>query len=200
MMKYTENEIKALVDFSYNYDLMMGGNRSYNGRRSAYERMLNLYVGYDCISDFFSINNGKYFMKDRVVANPCHEPLAQFFMENHDAIVKLYAKEAPVCCLYMIGMISIDPDTMLKKYMVKVGRTENLDRRLYQYHSANPGIRYVNKQICSPKKLAEREKACHAGILAVSQTPVKRTKEWFEVTPEQYERFCNNGFKELLIK
>jgi hypothetical protein len=74
------------------------------------------------------------------------------------------------------------------KYLVKVGKTSNIDNRRRAYKSANPYA--IMRSTCAGT--ANEEKAAHR-LLATIGTKVKETNEWYEVSKEVFEEFYQEG-------
>lgn len=91
--------------------------------------------------------------------------------------------------LYFIGMIGVNPNGT-KYYLVKVGSTENLAKRIRQYGSYNPMI-YIGGILQSlDGKISDAETACHEYLSERAYAYAQNAREWFYVSEETYYELC----------
>lgn len=96
--------------------------------------------------------------------------------------------------LYFIGMCGFNPITEERYYLVKVGESENVKKRIKQYLGMNPMI-YNNGNILplpneSYIRRGEMENNCHEFLSKVSYAKAANANEWFYVTKEKYLELC----------
>ena len=96
--------------------------------------------------------------------------------------------------LYFIGMCGFNPITEERYYLVKVGESENVKKRIKQYLGMNPMI-YNNGNILplpneSYIRRSKMETNCHEFLNKVSYAKAANANEWFYVTKEKYLELC----------
>lgn len=96
--------------------------------------------------------------------------------------------------LYFIGMCGFNPITEERYYLVKVGESENVKKRIKQYLGMNPMI-YNNGNILplpneSYIRRGEMENNCHEFLSKVSYAKAANANEWFYVTKKKYLELC----------
>lgn len=92
--------------------------------------------------------------------------------------------------LYFIGMIGMNPEGE-PYYLVKVGRSNNIKKRIAGYASMNPMIFHNNMYITDfDKSNVEAEHNCHRYLAENAYAIADKTEEWFYVTEEKYFELC----------
>ena len=91
--------------------------------------------------------------------------------------------------LYFIGMIGMNPEGE-PYYLVKVGRSSNIKRRIASYASMNPMIFHNNMYITEFDRDLPAETNCHRYLAENAYAIADRTEEWFYVTEEKYFELC----------
>ena len=97
--------------------------------------------------------------------------------------------------LYFIGMCSFNPKTHEKYYLVKVGSTGNVKRRLRQYLGMNPMIYNNNCILPLRNKTGEQigyyEANCHEFLEKNAFAKAANANEWYYVTEDKYFELCD---------
>lgn len=78
-------------------------------------------------------------------------------------------------------------------YLIKIGQGKNLQRRLNQYKSMNPGAQCIAFTLIHQVFLNDMEKDW-LSFFENRYPSIDGTKEWFMVPKEDYERYCKFGF------
>lgn len=92
--------------------------------------------------------------------------------------------------LYFIGMIGVNPNGT-KYYLVKVGSTENIAKRVRQYGSYNPMV-YIGGILQNFEgKMSDAETTCHEYLAERAYAYAQNAREWFYVSEETYFELCN---------
>ena len=97
--------------------------------------------------------------------------------------------------LYFIGMVGINPLTKQTYYLVKIGASEDCERRVNQYASYNPML-FCSKCICpgdntGTYSVAECETIAHNILASLAYSRAQKAKEWFYVDEKTYFNLCN---------
>lgn len=101
--------------------------------------------------------------------------------------------------LYFIGMVGFNPIIKQPLYMVKIGQSEDIGKRMRQYLSTNPLI-YHNNCSLPIRDSSDRdkwEKNCHSYLKEISIDSPLGSREWFEVTERDYMFLCDVLCNEL---
>lgn len=101
--------------------------------------------------------------------------------------------------LYFIGMIGINPNGT-KYYLVKVGSTENISKRIKQYGTYNPMIYIGGIATNVNRVLSEAETTCHEYIANKSYAYAQNAREWFYVDEEVYFELCQTFADKEMFK
>lgn len=91
--------------------------------------------------------------------------------------------------LYFIGMIGINPNGT-KYYLVKVGATENIAKRIRQYGTYNPMLYIGGVALDIRKQLSDAETTCHEYLAEKAYAYAKNAREWFYVDEATYFELC----------
>lgn len=78
-------------------------------------------------------------------------------------------------------------------YLIKVGQAINLQRRLNDYKSMNPGAQCIAFMSVHSVFLDDTEKDW-LSLLRYRHIQIEGTNEWFMVSKEDYEQYCKFGF------
>lgn len=93
--------------------------------------------------------------------------------------------------LYFLSMMCINPDGK-EYYLVKIGSSNNIARRIKDYAVTNPMIYHDNISLpCDENKLKEKEYNCHKYLASMAYAIAQNSNEWFYVTKENYFLLCN---------
>ncbi len=102
--------------------------------------------------------------------------------------------------VYLIGQTAFDPYTEEKHYLIKVGKSKNIKKRLRQYFSMNPAFWICDTQPWEENDLDFIEKELQYILRRHSIKPTMENesffhnKEWFEVDKDFYLKFCEGGY------
>lgn len=92
--------------------------------------------------------------------------------------------------LYFVSMIGMNPDGKVY-YLVKVGSSSNIKRRIAGYASMNPMIYHNNMYITEYDRSVDGENNCHVYLASRAYAVAQNTEEWFYVDEETYFDLCN---------
>ena len=92
--------------------------------------------------------------------------------------------------LYFLGMMCMNPDGK-EYYLVKIGSSNNIARRIKDYAVTNPMIYHDNISLpCDEDELKEKEYNCHKYLASMAYAIAQNSYEWFYVTKENYFLLC----------
>ena len=92
--------------------------------------------------------------------------------------------------LYFVSMIGMSPEGQAY-YLVKVGRSSNIKKRIAGYASMNPMIFHNNMYITEyDRSNVDAEHNCHQYLAERAIAIADKTEEWFYVTEETYFDLC----------
>lgn len=91
--------------------------------------------------------------------------------------------------LYFVGMIGMNPEGEAY-YLVKVGQSKDIKKRIAGYASMNPMIFHNNMYITEFNRDLPAESNCHRYLAENAYAIADRTEEWFYVTEEKYYELC----------
>lgn len=92
--------------------------------------------------------------------------------------------------LYFVSMIGMSPEGN-PYYLVKVGRSGNIKKRIAGYASMNPMIFHNNAYITDyDKNNLDAETNCHKFLAERAYAIAQNTEEWFYVYEEEYFELC----------
>lgn len=98
--------------------------------------------------------------------------------------------------LYFLGMMSFNPEGK-EYYLVKIGSSNNIGRRIKDYAVTNPMIYHDNIFLpCEESQLKEKEYNCHKYLASMAYAIAQNSNEWFYVTKENYFLLCDM-FKDI---
>lgn len=102
--------------------------------------------------------------------------------------------------LYFIGMIGMNPEGQ-SYYLVKIGRSNDIQKRISGYASMNPMI-YHNNMYLTEYDVddAEAEDNCHHYLAEHAYAMADRTEEWFYVSEETYFELCSTFADKEMFK
>jgi hypothetical protein len=101
--------------------------------------------------------------------------------------------------LYFIGMIGMNPEGD-PYYLVKVGCSSNIKKRIAGYASMNPMIFHNNTYITEFDRGLPAEANCHRYLAENAYAIADRTEEWFYVTEEKYFELCGTFANKEMFK
>lgn len=92
--------------------------------------------------------------------------------------------------LYFLGMMCVNPDNK-EYYLVKIGSSQNINKRIKEYAITNPMIYHDNISLpCNKEELKEKEYNCHKYLASMAYAIAQNSNEWFYVTKENYFLLC----------
>lgn len=100
--------------------------------------------------------------------------------------------------LYLIGSTNFNPyDENEKLYLIKVGYTTDIQRRMKEYDTTNPmyfkaDIKVLNNDTI--EDLRDKEKHCHKILRSKALSKCERNDEWFLMSEEMYKKICKDKF------
>lgn len=98
--------------------------------------------------------------------------------------------------LYFLGMMGFNPEGK-EYYLVKIGSSNNIGRRIKDYAVTNPMIYHNNIFFpCKENELKEKEYNCHKYLASMAYAIAQNSNEWFYVTKENYFLLCDM-FKDI---
>lgn len=93
--------------------------------------------------------------------------------------------------LYFLGMMGFNPEGK-EYYLVKIGSSNNIGRRIKDYAVTNPMIYHDNIFLpCEESQLKEKEYNCHKYLASMAYAIAQNSNEWFYVTKENYFLLCD---------
>ena len=93
--------------------------------------------------------------------------------------------------LYFLGMMCTNPDEK-EYYLVKIGSSNNIARRIKDYAVTNPMIYHDNIFLpCEESELKRKEYNCHKYLASMAYAIAQNSNEWFYTTKENYFLLCN---------
>lgn len=99
--------------------------------------------------------------------------------------------EAPAeAGLYMVGETHFDPTTDDTYYMVKIGKSSCLRKRMSQYNTSNPMLWRIGYYVGA----CDREEEFHRKLKKIAYRSFKHNNEWMLVDRETYLALCEQGF------
>ena len=100
-----------------------------------------------------------------------------------------------ISCIYLTAQAIHDGKKL--HYLVKVGRTNDLQNRLQVYLSHNPFARIVEIMPTDKDETKTLEKQAHT-IMHTKYLTVPGCAEWFECSKKEYNKIIKNGFDYIL--
>lgn len=171
---------------------MLDTTNPYSYRNKAYEALSALYDWYEEIREVYVMPeyvSGMRFV-DRVVRRDyVPEPELPVFTDEYDHPTPLDESG-----LYLIGDVKANPYTGKMLYIIKVGRSKNLEKRINQYYTENPLPWFADFLEADVDNYISMERDCHAMLKRVAYAKADRTDEWFFVDKDTYLEICEKGF------
>lgn len=94
--------------------------------------------------------------------------------------------------LYLVGSTHFNPHTKEEIYLIKVGTSKNLQRRMNDYKGSNPLMFHI--AFLPHKQQTHSEKFYHYWLSMICQGQVEGCAEWFKVSKTNYLLICEKGF------
>lgn len=104
--------------------------------------------------------------------------------------------------LYFLGMIGVTPDDK-KYYLIKIGASSDIKKRVSQYYGMNPMIYHNDIHIefnCNRSQLEKAEHNCHLYLADKAYGRAYKANEWFYVTEETYFELCETFADKEMFK
>ena len=99
------------------------------------------------------------------------------------------------CGLYLIGQIHWSEDMEELLYWVKVGKSNNLERRIKEYLTHVPMLIRIGYRNVSSDEVNEAERNCHDQLWQVCRFADAESNEWFCVSEDIFNKIRNKKFK-----
>lgn len=99
--------------------------------------------------------------------------------------------------VYLIGETRFNPQNEEKFYLVKVGKSKNLEKRIKQYRVTNPMVYHIDYfpfKYDEPQEYGAFEDLCGYILASITKGRVEGTAEWYLVNQQDYAEICNKGF------
>ena len=103
--------------------------------------------------------------------------------------------------VYLIGETRFNPQNEEKFYLVKVGKSRNLEKRMKQYRVTNPMVYHIDYfpfRYDEPSMYGSFENLCGYILASITKGRVDGTEEWYLVNQQDYIEICNKGFNFFL--
>lgn len=180
---FSEEKNEFMTVFEALVEELCDMSNPYSFRRDCYRACLNLREEFkEQIEAVYCFNDKAIAYKDKI----CHRDSS--VKEFDDGI----NYDAPnVGGLYFIGETHFDPFNDEKFYCVKIGKADNLAKRMRQYNTHNPMLWRID---FAPNAEA-LEEYYHKLLAQVAEARCSHNKEWFFVDRITYFKMCRQGFK-----
>ena len=187
----------------------MNSSWSSSNKKYHYQFILELFEKYPELNKYYWFNDNAYYYDDRIREK---EKIHIFSTENennineYDPERKWQMGNGVTSGLYFIGNIEYNPILEKPIYWVKIGKAENIEKRLQQYRTHNPSFWHNGCNLPLYKEeLKPYEDIAHVRIAENALQKHPNADEWFAVTKEIYFELCRvlsteKGFYEFLIR
>lgn len=98
------------------------------------------------------------------------------------------------CGLYLVACVCYSYDMKELLYWVKVGKSNNLSRRIKEYLTHHPMLERIDYKNVHPSELSEREQEYHEILWQNCRFSSAEAQEWFCVDKKIYKRIKKYGF------
>lgn len=181
--RLTEREIKEEVRKEMNY-------RTGDVSRYHYHIAVELFNTYSFLHNEWEHFPEKHFIRDRFVKKTISVEL-----EKGDfPISPATTPTKKTCGLYLIGTTTFNPYTNKPFFWIKIGKSEDLEKRMKSYCTHSPSIWKIDFQEVPKSKVDKIEKLYHALLSNIGINSAEHSKEWYEVSKEDYLKICNEKF------
>lgn len=181
--RLTEREIKEEVRKEMNY-------RTGDVSRYHYHIAVELFNTYSFLHNEWEHFPEKHFIRDRFVKKTISVEL-----EKGDfPIPPATTPTKKTCGLYLIGTTTFNPYTNKPFFWIKIGKSEDLEKRMKSYCTHSPSIWKIDFQEVPKSKVDKIEKLYHALLSNIGINSAEHSKEWYEVSKEDYLKICNEKF------
>lgn len=98
------------------------------------------------------------------------------------------------CGLYLIGSTYFNPITGENYYYIKIGRSNDLQKRIKQYSTYNPMLWIADVKTMSEKQSKAAEAYYHILLSEICYAKAPNCDEWYLIDRDNYLDICANGF------
>lgn len=98
--------------------------------------------------------------------------------------------------IYLLGQTIFNPITSARFYLIKVGLSSDLDKRMKDYRTTNPLVFHIDFKVLAGvygKDLYSIEKKCHTKLRDICLYEMEDAREWFIVDRKTYLDICKKG-------
>lgn len=181
--RLTEREIKEEVRKEMKY-------RTGDVSRYHYQIAVELFNTYSFLHNEWEHFPEKHFIKDRFVKKTISVELGK----GDFPIPPATTPTKKTCGLYLIGTTTFNPYTNKPFFWIKIGKSEDLEKRMKSYCTHSPSIWRIDFQEVPKSKVDKIEKLYHALLSNIGINSAEHSKEWYEVSKEDYLTICNEKF------
>ena len=181
--RLTEREIKEEVRKEMKY-------RTGDVSRYHYQIAVELFNTYSFLHNEWEHFPEKHFIRDRFVKKTISVELGK----EDFPIPPATTPTKKTCGLYLIGTTTFNPYTNKPFFWIKIGKSEDLEKRMKSYCSHSPSIWKIDFQEVPKSKVDKIEKLYHALLSNIGINSAEHSKEWYEVSKEDYLKICNEKF------
>ncbi len=185
-----EQARKAMTDKFIEITWDCGSSAS---RKTTYKHMQELYTKFPELATWWDYNNTNTRYANKF--SPAEQKKKNYYAVNND-LPKLKMPCADTSNLpesrglYFLGMIGINPGGT-KYYLVKIGSTENISKRIKQYGTYNPML-YIGGMIENYNGcLSDAETTCHEYLSEKAYAYAQNAREWYYVDEDTYYELCD---------
>lgn len=182
----------ALALIQKSYDSMLScfstSGRKYNG-----EKILEIMGQVPETKEYWYYNPNAQLWQNRFGKYDLPSPLAREVRIERGIVYDptINRHDAPTEeGLYFIGEVYANPYTEVLQYWVKIGKGENVNRRLGDYRTYTPCAYPIDYQVGG----IEKETMYHHLLAAYALGRSESSREWFMVDRETYFAMSEKGF------
>jgi len=95
--------------------------------------------------------------------------------------------------VYLVGSTYFNPYTHEEIYFIKVGKSNDINKRMKNYATHNPMLWKADYRVTEYS--SSLESFCQFELSKIALQVADNTDEWFEVKREDYLNICEQGFK-----
>lgn len=188
--KLSENDIENLKMMDNLFKIVKTTN-NYVERWDAAWKMVDIMDSSNMIKKYWAYYEGEHLWKNRFKC------IRNYHIDTQDGIsrntfndgINYYAPEESG--LYFIGDSHINPHTGEEYYWVKIGKSNNLARRMRDYNTCCPMLWRIDFAVHDEAL----EGYYHNLLNAVAVAVCNHNEEWFMVSKKTYLEMCAKGFK-----
>lgn len=193
-----ENWVKEQVDYRIN---KIATSYSASNKKYHYNKILELFDEYPELNKYYILDDNNYYYDQRIKRRN-FEDIKELRTEKNNNNINGRCGYTPKYTwqlsdenfsgLYFIGEIGYNPIINQKFFMVKIGQTENIKKRMAQYRTHNPNFWHEN---CSLKidTWQDREyyeTLAHKALNNICIKKCPNADEWFIVSEKIYFELC----------